>query len=70
MRRLIVVMFCTLGLVGALFAPAFAGETGHYVNGVEGIRAATLPPPGLYYRLDNVFYNADRLMEEDGEELE
>ena len=59
MRKLIVVMFCTFGLVGVLFGTAFAQETGHYVNGVEGIKAATLPPPGFYYRLYNVFYNAD-----------
>ena len=69
MRKLIVVMFCTFGLVGVLFGTAFAQETGHYVNGVEGIKAATLPPPGFYYRLYNVFYNADELMDQDGDEL-
>jgi hypothetical protein len=70
MRRLIVVMFCTFGLLGVLFGTAFAAhETGHYSSGVEGIKAATLPPPGLYYRLYNVFYNADELMDPDGDEL-
>lgn len=68
MRKLIVVMFCTFGLVGVLFGTAFAQETGHYVNGVEGIKAATLPPPGFYYRLYNVFYNADEVMDPDGDE--
>jgi hypothetical protein len=70
MRKLIVVMFCTFGLVGVLFGTAFADETVcHYVNGVEGIKAATLPPPGFYYRLYNVFYNADKLMDPDGDEI-
>jgi hypothetical protein len=70
MRRTVFVMFCTLGLVGALLGSACAGETGHYVNGVEGIKAGTLPPPGFYYRLYNVFYNADTLMDPDGDELD
>lgn len=47
-------------LIGTLFSTAFAGETGHYVSGSEGIRAATLPPPGIYYRMYNVFYSADK----------
>lgn len=69
MRKFIAVMSCTLVLAGCLFGTAFAGETGHYVNGVEGIKAATLPPPGFYYRLYNVFYNADELIGPDGDEL-
>lgn len=35
--------------------------TGHYVPGVEGIKGATLPPPGFYIRNYNVFYYANRL---------
>jgi hypothetical protein len=71
MRKLIAVMFCTFGLVGVLFGTSFADERiGHYVNGVEGIKAATLPPPGFYYRLYNVFYNADEYNDEDGDGLD
>jgi hypothetical protein len=71
MRKLVVVILCTFGLVGILFGTVFADETiCHYVNGVEGIKAATLPPPGLYYRLYNVFYNADELMDPDGDEID
>lgn len=44
---------------------AWAGS-GHYVSGVEGIKAATLPPPGLYYRLYNVLYTADDLRDKNG----
>ncbi len=35
--------------------------TAHYVPGVEGIKGASLPPPGWYVRDYNVFYTADRL---------
>lgn len=44
-----------------LWAPiCSAGETGHYVCGVEGIKVATIPPPGFYYKLYNVFYYSDK----------
>jgi hypothetical protein len=39
------------------------------VNGVEGIKAATLPPPGLYYRLYNVYYHADEFKDEHGDSV-
>lgn len=32
----------------------------HYPAGAEGIKAATLPPPGLYLRMYNFFYTAAR----------
>jgi hypothetical protein len=70
MGKLVVAMCCTLGFGGTLFGMAFAGETGHYVNGVEGIKAATLPPPGFYYRMYNVYYDADEITDEDGDELD
>jgi hypothetical protein len=64
------VLLCALGLVGTLSGITIGAETGHYVNGVEGIKAATLPPAGsLCYRLYNVFYNADTLKDSDGDEL-
>lgn len=33
-------------------------SSGHYVNGVEGIKAATLPPEGFYVRSYSAYYNA------------
>ncbi len=54
----------------ALFSANVRAETGHYVNGVEGIKAATIPPPGSYYRMYNTFYAADTLTGADGEELD
>jgi len=68
-------MKTTVGLLAILllaalsFSPMAFGETGHYVNGVEGIKAASLPPPGYYYRLYTVLYSADTMTDEDGDEL-
>jgi hypothetical protein len=70
MRKFVRVLFITLGLMGILIGSGFAGETGHYVNGVEGIKCGSVPPPGLYYRMYNVFYNADTLTDNDGNELQ
>ena len=72
MRRVIavVVLCCVFGFMGTLSGIAFASETGHYVNGGEGIKAATLPPPGFYYRMYNVFYNTDKLTDKDGNNLD
>lgn len=70
MGKLVVAMCCTLGFAGTFFGMASAGETGHYVNGVEGIKASTLPPPGFYYRMYNVYYDADEIMDEDGDALD
>lgn len=46
------------------------GETGHYVNGLEGIKAATVPGPGFYYRIYNLFYTADELKDKNGHTLD
>jgi hypothetical protein len=32
----------------------------HYPAGAEGIKAGSLPPPGVYFRDYNFFYNSDR----------
>jgi hypothetical protein len=46
-----------------------AQPTAHYVPGVEGIDAATLPPPGFYMRDYNVFYYSDALDNGQGRNL-
>lgn len=48
---------------------AIAGESGHYVNGVEGIKAATLPVPGFYYKMYNTCYTADKIMDDSGKNI-
>jgi hypothetical protein len=48
---------------------AFSGTAqadGHYVNGAEGIKAASLPPPGVYWRWYNLFYKAPTLTDSAG----
>lgn len=66
MKRNFYVCLMAMGLAASLLSPAAAE---HYVNGVEGIKASTLPPPGLYYRMYNVFYQADALNDSNGDEL-
>jgi len=38
-----------------------AQPSAHYAPGVEGVKAASLPPPGVYFRDYNYFYTADQL---------
>ena len=49
-----------LGLF-ALPALIEAQPTAHYVPGVEGIKGASLPPPGIYFRDYNYAFTADQL---------
>ena len=44
----------------ALLSLATVVRAQHYPDGAEGIRGATLPPPGVYLRDYNFFYFADR----------
>jgi hypothetical protein len=57
-------------IAAGLGNPVFSQHTGHYVNGVEGIKAATLPSPGLYLRVYTVSYAADSMTGPDGQELD
>ena len=41
----------------------------HYPIGVEGLKAASLPPPGLYLRDYNLFYFADRMNDSSGSDV-
>ncbi|MBF0102152.1 MAG: transporter [Desulfobacterales bacterium] len=43
--------------------------TGHYTNGAEGIKAASLPPPGYYWRLYNCLYTSNENMDAYGNKL-
>jgi hypothetical protein len=46
-----------------------AQPTAHYVPGVEGIKGASLPPPGIYFRDYNYFYTADQLNNSTGSKI-
>jgi hypothetical protein len=69
MRR-IFVLFTALFLMLFVRAGAFAGETGHYPLGSEGIKSGTLPPPGLYYRTYNSIYYADTVTSSGGHDID
>ncbi len=67
MKSAIKFIFIALGIVGILFGPVIAAEN-EYPNGNEGIKAATVPPPGFYYKMYNVLYNADTITDQNGNE--
>jgi len=48
---------------------AVAGVGSHYVNGVEGIQAASLPPPGVYWRSYTTYYTADQMQDKNGKKI-
>jgi len=43
-----------------------ASETGHYIAGTEGIKLASIAPPGHYYKVYNVFYNPHAIKDSSG----
>ncbi len=53
----------------ALAATCQAQPTAHYVPGVEGIKGASLPPPGIYLRDYNVFYFSDQINDNRGSKI-
>ena len=64
MKKLFISVWLVMGLL--VFGSANASETGHYVNGVEGVKAASVPPPGHYWIMYNAFYVTSRLNDADG----
>ncbi len=66
MRRFLGILLIFLTIVFISPETAHTGETGHYANGLEGIKAATIPGPGLYYIMYNLFYHADDLNDKNG----
>ncbi len=59
----------SLLLAGALLALPGLLPAQHYVAGVEGIKGASIPPPGFYVRDYNVFYTAGRMNDGDGDKV-
>jgi hypothetical protein len=58
-------------LAGLLALPNLgqAQPTAHYAPGLEGIKAATLPPPGVYVRDYNWFYFANQINDAQGNKI-
>ena len=55
-----ILLFCFLIAAAGLVQ---AQAQTHYPNGVEGIKGASLPPPGFYFRDYNYIYFADKFKE-------
>jgi hypothetical protein len=54
--------YCVLAVALAVLPGLLQAQpSAHYVPGVEGIKGASLPPPGIYFRDYNYFYTADQL---------
>jgi hypothetical protein len=70
MKKILRIAAVTFIIAATGSGSGFAGETCHYVNGVEGLKAATVPPPGLYFRTYTVRYSADTLTDPSGESLD
>jgi len=62
MKKRIAPLFLAAGVMTAATVTQAAPPPfdAHYPPGAEGIKAATLPPPGIYFRDYNFFYTADR----------
>lgn len=63
-------LFTAMTAIFVMIGSAAHAGSGHYVSGVEGIKGASLPPQGLYYRLYNVFYTADDLRDKHGDKID
>jgi hypothetical protein len=59
----------TLCLLAGLAAPGALAANGHYAPGVEGIKGASVPPPGSYYRGYLVHYDIQALNDQQGDSL-
>ncbi|MDW8308175.1 MAG: transporter [Verrucomicrobiales bacterium] len=57
------------GTMLALAPLAHGQPSAHYPPGVEGLKGASLPPPGVYFRDYNWFYFSSRLNDDDGDEI-
>ncbi len=67
MQKRMTVVLCGIVVVGIMAPVVWAGETGHYPLGVEGLKAGSLPPPGLYSRNYLLYYHADVFRDSQGD---
>ena len=59
MKKLVCLFVAATGFVTQLHAQLPVGS--HYPTGAEGIKGASLPPPGIYLRDYNFFYTATKV---------
>src|SRR5512146_2344731 len=65
-------LFSPLSMIAAFLclAPgAMAQPSAHYVPGVEGIKGASLPPPGFWLRDYNAVYYSDSRNDPNGNKI-
>jgi hypothetical protein len=55
------IQFLLLAVSLAALPSIVKAQSAHYPPGIEGIKAASLPPPGIYVRDYNLFYAAEQL---------
>lgn len=67
MPRLLQIAFSCLVLFFS--TPYFAAAGTHYVSGVEGLKAASLPPPGMYWRMYGTYYTASEMRDDGGNKI-
>lgn len=66
LQALLLSAVCLIFMAGT----GVAGPTGnHFTNGGEGIKVATVGPPGFYYRLYNMFYHTKTLTDRNGDRV-
>ena len=63
------VRFVIAAALAAMPGLLLAQPSAHYAPGVEGIKGASLPPPGVYFRDYNYFYTADQLNNSAGNKI-
>lgn len=62
--KLFILCFCLIQITTNTVS---AQETGHYVPGIVGIKGGTLPPPGFYYIMHNVYYTSNAMYDGSGD---
>lgn len=66
----IVFLSCLGVTLGGAFSVEAATMGSHYAFGIEGVMAATVPPPGFHYRIYNTWYNPTKLKDDNGDKLD
>ncbi|WP_300464157.1 transporter [Desulfobacula sp.] len=69
LKWMLVVLGCFLFSLGGALSIEAATSGSHYPLGCEGVMAATLPPPGVYYRAYTSWYNPTTLKNDNGDEM-
>ena len=72
-KKLFKIREFAVAVIAALLVLAGAGSAmafGHYTPGSLGLNAATLPPQGFHYTMYNIFYNADTLKDNSGNDIQ